>query len=236
MALNRSHTGYYSHHSNRAHGACDYNRRNKYAKKAAKWDKIAKTHKATPFFSVSQKLENLATYRASLSNLYYRMFYQKMLETELSMTNLESGANILHIGSGPYPYTALFLAEQGYQVEAWDCRADAVYKASEVVKQKGWEKHVKIYCQDGSMANYAKHDAIWVSLNVYPKRDILQQAYSQLKKGGVLVYRNLPRWMNLFFSQIKPEDWPKHIIKGHHATLFSSESVVLVKHHLRRVP
>ena len=184
--------------------------------------------KELPFFHLSQKLENLALRWQGLARLYFRLFYQNMLEKELQMSKLKDGAKVLHLGCGAYPYTALFLAKRGFQVEAWDYQEEAVKKARRLVEEQRLENLISFACKDGSQVNGNHYDAIWVSLNVYPKHKILKQAFSSLKPEGVLLYRNMPRWTSFLFPRINSGNWSAGSNTKSWCPRFGSE-IVLVK-------
>ena len=165
--------------------------------------------KKSPFFSISQKLERIAVRTRFFSAIYFYLFYKSMLQRELDISGLKPRAKVLHIGSGPSPYTALFLGRKGFKVEAIDCNNCAVREASLVVKQNGMQENIKVACGDGCTFKQKKYDAVWVSLNVYPKEKVLRQALGSLKNGGVLIYRNLPRWLSVLFKQSFNDSWPE---------------------------
>lgn len=185
--------------------------------------------KGMPFYKISQKLEIIAVRFALLSNLYCRVFYKKMLEKEMEMSNLQPGASVLHVGCGSYPYTALYLAQKGLFVEAWDCNNAAVKKAGELIQKKNMADRVKVFCADGCQISAHKHDAIWVSLNVSPKAKILEWAFYSLKDGGLLIFRNLPAWMSINSCPDSTYAWSKlcHLEKNY--SMLGTESVVVRK-------
>ncbi len=152
--------------------------------------------KQMPFFSISQKLEAIAARFKPVSLIYYKLFYQKMLEKELDMANLKPRSNVLHIGSGRYPYTAIYLAKTGHTVEAWDLDPMAVIESRQIINKLGMESVIKVHCKDAISIKHSNHDAIWVSLNVKPKEVVLQNSLKALSSGGGLIYRVLPRWIS----------------------------------------
>lgn len=171
-----------------------------------------------PFFDVAQRLERLAVSHASFSGVYERLFYRRTLARELRLADLRPGASILNIGCGPFPYTALFLAEQGFQVEAVDCDAEAVIAARSLLKQRGFDHAIRIThhdaSQDGSMQR--RFDAVWISLNVHPKHEVLQRALNSLNDDGRLIVRELPSWMSgIFPPQVRTECCEGYITDAH---------------------
>lgn len=183
----------------------------------------------SPYFNISQKMENIANGFWPLANLYFHLIYKKKLEREMSMAGLNPGASVLHIGCGPCPYTAVFLAEHGLKVKAVDYNEEAVHKAKCLVKKKHLEDSISITCKDGKSSNNTQYDAIWVSLNVSPKEKVLEQSFLSLKDGGVLIYRNVPRWLSSYFISVLPEKWSAADQTETCTSLFGSESVMVKK-------
>ncbi len=186
----------------------------------------------SPYFNISQKLENIANGFWPLANLYFHLIYKKKLEREMAMARLNPGASVLHIGCGPCPYTAIFLAENGLKVKAVDYNEEAVYKAKCLVKKKNLEDYVSITCKNGNTSNDTQYDAVWVSLNVSPKEKVLEKSFLSLNEGGVLIYRNVPRWLSSYFISVLPEKWSAANQTETCTSLFGSESVMVKKNAL----
>ncbi len=185
--------------------------------------------RVSPFFSLSQKIENLSHDHPLLAGAYYNIFYRRMLERELDMANLRPGAKVIHIGSGPYPYTAIFLAEQGYTVEGWDCDYHAVKKGGLLVKKLNLDDRIKIKNCEGSEITDPDCDAIWVSLNICPKEKVLQNAFRALDEGAVLAYRNLPRMLSKNYREVAADSWPAGQLVCTAKSTLGSESIVVKK-------
>jgi len=192
-------------------------------------NKINSPRKVSPFFKISQKLENLANNFWPVAYLYFLFIYKKKLEREISMAQLEPGKTVLHIGCGPCPYTAIFLAERGMQVTAVDNDESAANKAKQLVKRKNLENYISINCEDGKSLNGNKFDAVWVSLNVQPKEKILQEGLGSLNDKGVLIYRNVPRWLSSYFITVPPAKWPSSYHTETRLSRMGAESVMVKK-------
>ncbi len=189
----------------------------------------AQYKEVSPLFSVSQKFENMAYHFPLLARIYYNMFYRSMLARELKMADLQPGSKVLHIGCGPYPYTAIFLARKGYLVEGWDCNHGAVHKARRLVEKFKLNNKIKITLCDGNKIDSSDCDAVWLSLNICPKEKVINKAFQSLKEGGLLVYRNLPRWMAGGYREVSACSWPEEHEVQLGASLFGSQSIVIKK-------
>lgn len=198
---------------------------------SCKCEQVLEQPKKSPFFSISQKLERNSIRTRFISAIYFYLIYKSMLQGEWEISGLKPGAKVLHIDSGPPPYTALFLGRKGFKVEAIDCDDCAVREASLVVKQSGMQDNIKVVCGDGCTFKHNKYDAVWVSLNVYPKEIVLRQALGSLKDGGVMIYRNLPRWLSVLFKQSFNDSWPECFQTSVTGRILGAESVLVRKGH-----
>ncbi len=151
----------------------------------------------SPYFKMSQYAERVAVRFNIFSRLYFNIIYKKMLSKEVALANLKTGASILHIGGGAYPFTAIFLAQEGYRIHACDCDNTAVEVSKNIVAKSNMSHQISIFCKSGCIVNCSDYDAVWVSLNICPKKRVLEQSWASLKKGGILVYRKLPSWLSL---------------------------------------
>ena len=188
-----------------------------------------------PFFNISQRLETLAVRSKRISSLYANLFYTDMLDKEFAMARLKEGASVLHIGCGSYPCTALYLAQKGCRVDACDCSIEAIDNAQNLVTKEGYSSKITLFSKNGKCIDCSTYDAVWISLNVCPKKDIIFQALNKIKPGAKLIYRNNPRWLEkaLFkSSQVNVEEkYPFKVTKA--VSRMGAESVVVENNHYR---
>ncbi len=152
----------------------------------------------SPFFKLSQFTERLAVRFNSVAGLYFKLFYKNMLAREVALTDLTPGDAVLHIGGGSYPFTAIYLAEKGYQVDVCDCNREAANLSEKMVYRYGLTDRIDIYHKNGCVIDSSKYAAVWVSLNICPKEKVLERTWETLRPKGLLIYRKLPAWVALF--------------------------------------
>ena len=150
----------------------------------------------SPFFDIAQQLESFAVRSLPFSALYGALFYKKMLNRELVLAGLRKEDSLLHIGCGSFPYTALYLAERGYQVEACDYNESAVDSACQLIKERGLSSKISVFHKNGLEVDCSLYDAIWLSLNIYPKGKILFHIMKTMKTESKLIFRNLYKQAN----------------------------------------
>lgn len=152
-----------------------------------------------------QKIEAAFNIFRLPGKLYDKVFYNKLLEAELSLTDLEPGSKILHIGTGPRPMTAIFLAERGFYVDGVEIEDQARLKSQELIKDQGLNSRINIFSGNGYKVDYSKYEAIWISLHVEPKRYILNKILNEANIGAKIIYRNPASWLTKFYQPVCPQ-------------------------------
>ncbi|RQD72751.1 MAG: hypothetical protein D5R97_10465 [Candidatus Syntrophonatronum acetioxidans] len=135
-------------------------------------------------------LEYLGSKWIPLGRFYGQLFYSKMIAAEAKLAGLKPGMKILHIGSGHLPLTAFCLGAWGYEVEALDNDLKAVTSGKKMIENSGLSSNIIIKQGDGTEVNCSDYDAVWISLHVFPKEEVLNRVVSTLKEGGRVIYRN----------------------------------------------
>ncbi len=185
--------------------------------------------RVSPFFNIAQYLESLAVRSHRVSSVYANLFYTDMLDKEFALANLKEGASVLHIGCGSYPCTALYLAQKGCRVDACDCCIEAIEKAQVMVEKEGYSSKITLFSRNGKCIDCSTYDAVWISLNVCPKEDIISQTLNRIKPGAKLIFRNNPIWLEkaLFkSSQVNVEEkYPFKVKKA--VSRLGAESVIV---------
>lgn len=156
-----------------------------------------------PVNSLLNWIEHLGARSHRLGKWYRDRFYHRLVERELKAASLKPGATVLHIGCGPLPMTALYLAEMGFRVEAIDYDPAAVRSARQVVQRQWIDERIRVWEADGRDVDCSPFDAVWVSLVVDDKRTIVDRA---LKSGACVLYRNYRGPLTLLYPRLAPGD------------------------------
>ncbi len=155
--------------------------------------------------TVIKRLERLFSRNKSLFLLYGMLFYGKVLQKELAEKNLPQGARVLHIGCGALPYTAYYLARQGYSIDAVDSDQYAIAHAQHLIHSLGLESQIRLINQNGMHTSSKDYDAIWISLHVTDKTKVLKKAVKQACPGTWIIYREPRAWLSLIYNNIPPD-------------------------------
>ncbi len=141
------------------------------------------------FFYTVKSLEKLGSKHPFLSDAYFRFFYQNMLRDEISLSGIQPGMNVAHVGCGALPMTAISLARAGARVTAVDLDPEALSHAEKPITRLGLQDKITLYSGCGTKLNFAQYDAVWLSLHVRPVDRILKRAMDMLPDQGKIVMR-----------------------------------------------
>lgn len=164
----------------------------------------SKIRRSNNICSILQKIEATFNIFRLPGKLYDKLFYYKLMEAELALTKLDTEGKILHIGTGPRPMTAIFLAEKGFYVDGLEIDDEARRKSQKLIKKEGLSSRIKIFSGNGEKVDYSKYGAIWLSLHVEPKRHILNKILNEAKKGTKVIYRNPAGWLAKIYQPVCP--------------------------------
>ena len=133
---------------------------------------------------LSYKLEKIAKiYEKSISKEYIK---------ELKMFNISDSQNILHIGCGAYPVTAITLSHyNGGKIVGIDLNSRSVKKARKLIEDKKLDDRIIIESGDGASYPVEDFDTIIVSSCSIPKINILKNLFNKAKSNSKIIVREL---------------------------------------------
>ncbi len=147
-----------------------------------------------------------------LGRAYFRLFYQKMLENELSLSGIKPGMNAVHVGCGPLPLTAVFLAGHGVRVTAFDLSHDILKLASGFISYSGLDNMIHLVKGCGTDVDFSGYDAVWLSLHVRPLDRIIHRALMLMNPEARIIFR-LPRGKISMFYRDIDQTWLSRGVK-----------------------
>lgn len=191
---------------------------------------IDKIHmKTTSYFwyfvdKFSCKLDKLADrYLKTISAVYRKE------GKEFGIYNAE---NVLHIGCGAFPISAMTLAEEnGRKIVGIDSNPKVIAPAKEVIKKRNLENKIKI--EFGNGANYPidNFDMVVISGCAVPKIKVVEHIFQKAKPGTKIIVRELYSTNNVLDRLINSYDDIKIIKKIYNNPFINSkwESLYLEK-------
>jgi len=174
-----------------------------------------------------QRIEEIGNLAPGFGEVYDRVFYHRLLQAELELAGLKPGDRVLHIGCGPRPMTAFYLARRGLKVTGIERDSRALKKAVLAVEQAGLTDRIKLNQGNGMSGEFSHFKAIWLSLHVNEKTGIIKRIIKTVPRETTVIYRNPAGFLGLFYPGEKPENFSN--IREHRYTrkILGKKSVLL---------
>lgn len=129
--------------------------------------------------------------------LYER--FQRLIDAEVRLANIQTSDRVLFVGSGPLPISAILIANKtGAQVDCFDRSVEACETSRMIISKFGYSDQIRIIHQsaenieispDISAGTYGVYDVIVVALLAQPKEQILQQIWKSIDAETRVVIR-----------------------------------------------
>lgn len=145
-----------------------------------------KIKKANLFWKV---IDNLSFLNKKIADIYEKTI-SKEYKDEIARFDLNNSKNILHIGCGSYPISAItFSRIKNSNIVAIDNNKEAVKKARKIIFEKKLDNNIVIKEGDGSSFSIKEFDTIIVSGCSIPKSKILKNIFKNSKKDTKIIVR-----------------------------------------------
>ena len=164
--------------------------------------------------------------------LIYEKIIGKEYEKEINKFNLIDSKNILHIGCGAYPITALVLAKKTTaNIVSIDKDPITTKFAKKIINKKKLNKKIKINIGNGEKFPVKSYDTIIVSSCASPKRMILEHIFTNADKETKIIVREIKKNISDVNNIIKSKKNISYIdkIKNHSIPNFNWFSIYLLK-------
>ena len=120
----------------------------------------------------------------------YEKTISKEYEKESKVFDISNNKNILHIGCGAYPITALTLAKiNGAKIVGIDRNPKSIKLAKNIVQEKNLNTKITIEQGDGENYPVEEFDMIIISGCSFPKRQILEHVFENAKPQSKIILR-----------------------------------------------
>lgn len=153
--------------------------------------------------ALTQKIEWLA----NQSRLFYPMvalYYKNMIKREVKLAELKPGDNVLCIGGGPCPYTAIMLHQlTGASVTVVDNNEECVQQSADLIRRMGLEDAIRIVCGEGEEMDCAGFTVIHLALQVSPKGKVLKNLLARAGNGVKILVRLPKELMNGLYCPLE---------------------------------
>lgn len=134
-------------------------------------------------------VDNLSFMNEKIGKIYEKTI-SKEYEKEINNLGLNNSKNILHIGCGSYPISAIaFSRIKDSNIVAIDNNKKAVKKARKIIFEKKLDNNIVIKEGDGASFSIEEFDTIIVSGCSIPKTKILKNIFEKSKKDTKIIVR-----------------------------------------------
>jgi len=148
------------------------------------------------------------------SNYFYQKTIKEQYDNEHQILNLTNSDNILHIGCGVFPYSAILLSEKkNNSIVTIDNNQQAIQYAQKVIQNRNLDKKIKVKLGDGSTYDLTSFSVIISSSCVDSSLSVLENIITHAKSNSRIIIRELPP-MSTYLKDIIEKQ--KTIVLEHH--------------------
>ncbi|WP_028575662.1 class I SAM-dependent methyltransferase [Desulfonatronovibrio hydrogenovorans] len=181
------------------------------------------------FLFFIKKMESLGSACPWLGRAYFKFFYSSMVQRELSLSKALPGMKVLHIGCGPYPMTALFLASRGLMVTAVDTDEGVLDRARKTVAHHKLDHQIRITQGCGTSMKYSGYDFIWLSLHVSPMGRVVERALNSMDQDAGIIFRGPRGSLKTIYKETNPAGTADRVVCQEVSQPLGKKSVLLKK-------
>jgi len=135
---------------------------------------------------------DISSYKMDKLAGLYEISIGKEYKKEKKLFNISKDDNILHIGCGTYPITAITLAKNnGAKITGIDSDPKTVKLASDLINKKELQDKIKIEQGNGMDYPVENFDTIIVSGCASPKIEILEHVFGRAKPHTKIIVREM---------------------------------------------
>lgn len=141
--------------------------------------------------------------RVSLKDYPLYRRFKRLTKKEIDLASISDLDRVLFIGSGPFPISAILMAEKtGVQIDCIDSDPDAVEKSRHVLEKTGLEEQVKVFLDDGISGNTINYPVIIIALLAQPKERILGNIWRHAPQDARVICRTSEGTRSIFYKGI----------------------------------
>ena len=155
--------------------------------------------------SLVTTIERLGALFPAFGWIYTKLFYQSMLEKEIVLSGIVPGMKVIHIGCGPLPMTAMYLAKFGAQVTAVDTNTSILRQAAQTINARNLGHRITLIKDCGTSIDFTGYDAIWLSLHVRPINKVLYRACKCMHSAAKIILRTPRGKLTRFYAGIEKQ-------------------------------
>lgn len=159
------------------------------------------------------------------------VYYERITDQEIKLAGITAEDKILCIGGGPFPITAINIAEKtGASITVVDRDRGALEKAKRLVKGSAIENKIHFKLENGQDIDPNGYTVIHVARQVEPQACVVKELLSKAKTPIKFIVRCHKNCIEDYREEFKEIEYHKTSIFSHECTfLYSRENGVYEK-------
>ncbi|MFW6220328.1 MAG: nicotianamine synthase family protein [Nanoarchaeota archaeon] len=193
------------------------------------FQKIYEKHETNLENKFAEKI--LLNSKEKISNYHLYNRFNTLIQNEIKLANISSKDNLLFIGSGSFPISAiLFENYLNCNISCYDKNLVAVKKSKEVLKKMNLDEKINVYNKDGCNLNENNYDVIVLALLSKPKKELLHKIKPLLNYDTKLICRTSDVLREFFYEKTPIEELKKYnVVDKTYAKYDQTISSILLK-------
>jgi len=144
------------------------------------------------FMDISFAFFEKIAFKFEKTSSIYLELYDEMVRKELDMIKTATKHDILVIGSGTLPATAVLIAKKtNVKITAIDIDEKAVKKSTEYIKNLNFHKRIDVKQGDGVVFPLKDFDIIFVLYGMRKQREMINHLSKDIKKSTKIILRTI---------------------------------------------
>lgn len=155
--------------------------------------------------NITQKIEYIVE-KLPWTYGFFESYYEKVVENEIKLADIKPSDEILCIGGGPCPCTAIELHRKtGAKVCVIDNDEDVIDVATKNIKNLNLSEFITVKYQEGSKMNVNDFSVVHIALQVNPKNAVFQRIVNNSRPGTKVLVRISNKKFSKLYSLMKME-------------------------------
>jgi len=153
---------------------------------------------------LTQKIEYFASEKNLIFHLVSR-YYHDVVRREVDLANITKDDNILCIGGGFCPFSAILLHQKtGAKVTVIDSNSICIPKAREVVQRLGLDDHIHLECQEGCCKGLSLEEftIVHFALQITPMEYVFAEVEKKVNPGTRLLIRRPKEHLSKMYCKL----------------------------------
>lgn len=178
---------------------------------------------------ITTVLERLAI-RLPVLHPLFSLYYDATIEKEIALGQITSSDHVLFIGGGPFPWTAMRVAEKtGATVDILDNSREAVQTAEKVIQRHTYASQLSVIYGAGEVVDAEGYSVIYIARQAQPHLHILENIWPTCEKGARIIVRQhirLPEVQSFFKNVVKLVFSSGEVVES---TSYNERSLMFIK-------